>query len=160
MFGRKNVPSHAELMDSRDTVIARHTNLRIVGAHLGSHEHDLKELALRLDRFPNFAVDISARLPDLARHDTAEVREFCVRYQDRILFGTDHGARDRFSRMPAEESRRELRDLADRLNEHFQFFASAEKLSVGGYCTQGLALPPDVVERILRTNAQTWYPGI
>ena len=160
MYGREDVPSHAELVDSRDAVIANHPNLRIVGAHLGSLEHDLNELALRFDRYPNFAADISARLPDLARHETVQVREFCVRYQDRILFGTDHGTRDRFSRMPAEESIRELRELADRLNEHFEFFASAEKLSVNGHCTQGMALPTDVVERILRTNAQTWYPGL
>lgn len=160
MYGRGDAPSHETLIKSRDAVVARHPNLRIVGAHLASLEHDLAEVARRLDQFPNLAVDTSARLGDLARHNTGTVREFCIRYQDRILFGTDQGFEGRFSAMTKEERCRELREATDRFREHFDFFASGEELSVGGYHTQGVALPPDVADRILCENARAWYPGI
>jgi predicted TIM-barrel fold metal-dependent hydrolase len=192
MCGRADAPSHERLIESRDAVIARHPNLRVIGAHLASLEHDLDEVAWRLDRFPNLAVDTSARLPDLARHDRDKVREFCSRYRDRILFGTDHGINGRLSAMPVETRRREiraladqfgeqshfftptddratrgrwrirsrLRSLADRFREQFQFFTASGDLTIGRRRASGLGLPADVANRILSTNARTWYPGL
>ena len=57
----------------------------------------------RLDRYPNLAVDISARLGDLAFQDSAKVRDFFLAYQDRILFGTDVVMRQRPSTMSEEK---------------------------------------------------------
>ncbi|HXF62214.1 MAG TPA: amidohydrolase family protein, partial [Caldilineaceae bacterium] len=62
MYNRPDMPSHAELIAARDRVLEKHPNLRIVGAHLASLEYDVDEVAARLDRYPNFAVDMSARL--------------------------------------------------------------------------------------------------
>jgi len=39
----------------------------VIGAHLGSPDHDVDEIAWRLDRYPSFSVDTSARTADLAR---------------------------------------------------------------------------------------------
>jgi predicted TIM-barrel fold metal-dependent hydrolase len=138
MCGRQDAPSHERLIESRDAVVARHPNLRVIGAHLASLEHDLDEVARRLDRFPNFAVDTSARLSDLARHDRDKVREFCSRYRDRILFGTDHGINGRLSTMPAEQRRREIHELAHQFREQLQFFTSSEGPPTRGRGARGL----------------------
>ena len=61
MFNKPEFPSHQQLIAARDHVVEKHPNLRIVGAHLGSLEYDVDEVAARFDRYPNFAVDISAR---------------------------------------------------------------------------------------------------
>ncbi|MCK4277356.1 MAG: amidohydrolase family protein, partial [Phycisphaerae bacterium] len=76
MYGREGVPSHGEILASRDRVIERHPKLRVVGCHLGSMEHDLGELAKRFDKYPNFAVDTSGlrRITALAAHDREKVR--------------------------------------------------------------------------------------
>ncbi|MFW5814391.1 MAG: amidohydrolase family protein [Spirochaetota bacterium] len=88
LCGRTDVPSHADLVAARDRVLAKHPELRVVGAHLGSLEYDVGEVAERLDRYPNFAVDISARLGDLMRQRASDVAEFLTRYADRVIFGT------------------------------------------------------------------------
>ena len=160
MYGREDVPSHEQLIESRDAVIARHPDLRVVGAHLGSLEHDLEGIARRFEQFPNYAVDMSARLGDLARHDRAAVRDLCIRYPDRILFGTDHGVWERMSAKPVEKRCQILCELEKRFREHFAFFGSSDELEIQGCRTQGLDLPADVCEAILADNARAWYPGL
>ena len=63
MYNKPNVPSKAAILVARDHVLEMNPKLRIVGAHLGSMEADFKQLADHLDRYPNFAVDIAARMP-------------------------------------------------------------------------------------------------
>ena len=107
MFGRAGVPSHENLMAARDRVLARHPRLRVVGAHLGSLEYDVGQIALRLACYPNFAVDTSARLLDLAGQDRSKVREFFLAWQDRIIFGTDIVAAQDHSGL-SDDQRRQL----------------------------------------------------
>ena len=67
LYGRAGFPSHDELIASRDRLLERHPRLTVIGAHLGSLEHDIDEIARRFDRYPNFHVDCSARTADLTR---------------------------------------------------------------------------------------------
>ncbi len=62
MFGRAGATDKASILTARDRVLARYPKLRVVGCHLGSDEDDLKQLAKRLDAYPNFAVDTAARV--------------------------------------------------------------------------------------------------
>ena len=48
------------------------------------------ELAKRLDRYPNFAVDTAARIVHFQVQDQKKVRSFILKYQDRLLYGTDN----------------------------------------------------------------------
>ncbi|MEX1018990.1 MAG: amidohydrolase family protein, partial [Litorilinea sp.] len=97
MAGKAGFPTHAEIIAARDRMLANHPGLTVIGAHLGSLEHDVDEVAARLDRFPDFNVDISARLADMIMQKSAKVRAFFERYQDRILYGTDIVLRERLS---------------------------------------------------------------
>lgn len=160
MFNKPDYPSHATLMAARDNVLAKHPRLRMIGAHLGSLEYDVAEVATRLDRYPNFAVDISARLSDLAIQDSAKVREFFIKYQDRILFGTDVVMRQAPSTLPAEERAQVLAALRQTYDMHIAYLTHSGPVTVRSYQSEGLALPASVLDKHWRTNAQQWYPGL
>jgi predicted TIM-barrel fold metal-dependent hydrolase len=89
MYLHPDYPSYEKLVESRDNLLAMHPDLKLVGAHLGSLEWDVDELAARLDRFPNFAVDMAARVCHLQVQEREKVRDFIIKYQDRLLYATD-----------------------------------------------------------------------
>ena len=159
MYGRTDMPSHQELMAARDAVAAQHPTLRVVGAHFGSLEYDVDEIAKRFDLYPNFAVDISARLADFALQDTDKVRRFCLDYQDRILWGTDLVA-GAVSKMPPEKQARFLNYAEETYREYTEFFESDGDVKIGRHTRKGLGLPDAILEKIYRANAQRWYPGM
>lgn len=160
MHGKDGFPAHGELIAARDRMIERNPNLRVVGAHLGSLEHDVDEVAARLDAYMNFAVDVSARVADLAVQDSSKVRAFMVKYQDQVLFGTDVVMRARPSTLPAAERDAAIAALRATYGMHFAYFANRGPVTVRGYETEGLALPPAVLDKFRRTNALRWYAGI
>lgn len=160
MYTRPDYPSHQQLMDARDHLIEKHPDLRMIGAHLGSLEYDVDEVAARLDRYPNFAVDTSARLVDMAIQDSDKVRQFFVDYADRVLFGTDVVMRQAPSAMDAEDRAQAIQSLRETYEMNFAYFESGEDLTLRGRNTRGLALPQEVLTRIYRTNAERWYPGL
>jgi predicted TIM-barrel fold metal-dependent hydrolase len=160
MYGRSGVPSHGELIDARDRVLARHPKLRVVGAHLGSLEYDVSEIARRLDLYPNLAVDTSARTKDLARQDSDVVRQFFLRYPNRILFGTDLVFREPQSSLSQAARTANLLSVHDRFEAEFLYYESQDTLEMGGREVQGLGLPPGVLASFYHDNAADWYPGI
>ena len=160
MHGRTDLPSHADLMDARDHVLAKHPKLRLIGAHLGSLEYDVAEIAKRFDRYPNFAVDISARLADLMSQPAGKVRDFFLAYPDRILFGTDIGSPRLHSTMAPEERARKFAEWRGMYDEHTRYFETTEQVKVLGQESPGIELPPDVLRRFYVTNAREWYPGL
>ena len=52
-------------------------------------EFGSSQLAEIFEKYPNFYVDNSARCHIVCRYHTKAVYDFFVKYQDRILFGTD-----------------------------------------------------------------------
>ncbi|MFN8490463.1 MAG: amidohydrolase family protein [Caldilineaceae bacterium] len=160
MYNRPDFPSHEQLMAARDHVLAKHPNLRMIGAHLGSLEWDVDVLAARLDRYPNFAVDISARLVDLVCQDSDKVREFFIKYQDRLLFGTDVVMRQKPSTMNDVDKAAAIQYLRETYETHFAYFDEEQPVTVRSRTTQGLGLPAAVLEKFYWTNARHWYPGI
>ena len=142
MHDREEYQSHAEITAAYDRVLAKHPTLVVIGAHLGSLEHDLDKLAERLDRFPNFYIDVAARTPDLHRYPTDTLRTFFITYQDRILYGLDQG---RFTpdRTPSmEEQARYAQSVENAYRREYEFYAG-EKLD----------LPQEVVEKFFSGNA-------
>jgi len=160
MYNRPEYPSHCELIAARDNAVAKHPRLRMVGAHLGSLEYDVAEVAARLDKYPNFAVDISARLTDLAVQSSPKVRDFFLRYADRILFGTDVVMRQRPSTMSAADRAAAIDDLDQTYAMHDAYFESTGDAMVRGFATTGLGLPAATLDLFYRDNAVRWYPGI
>ena len=83
------------ILAARDGILARHPKLRVVGCHLGSDEGHLERLAKRLDTYPNFAVDMAARVRYFTLGDHEKARQFLVKYQDRVLYATDYTLKPR-----------------------------------------------------------------
>jgi len=157
MFGKPEVPSWSELLDARDRVLARHPQMRVVGAHLGSIEHDVVELARRLARFPNFAVDTGGRLLDLALQDPARVRALFEQYPTRILFGSDICLPRAVSEMPSDEADRSLTEIAGVYQRELAFYCSTERVHIGERDFAGLGLSSILQHRLLHDNARACF---
>jgi predicted TIM-barrel fold metal-dependent hydrolase len=153
MYGKPGAPVKEDILAARDRVLARYPGLRVVGCHLGSDEDDLTRLAGRLDTYPNFAVDTAARIRYFARGDREHVREFLIRYQDRILYATDFSLR-------GDNAATAARSLQATHDRDWSFFAGGDKMEYAGGTTQGLALPEAVLRKLFRDNAVRWLPGI
>ena len=154
MYNKPEAPTKRQILDARDRLLAQNPKLRVVGAHLGSMEDDLEGLAERLDRYPNFAVDTAARVVHLVVMPSDKVRAFILKYQDRIIYGTDlEFAKDEASSdMMKEWQQQYLRD--------WQYFATRDAFEYDGHKTQGLGLPPYVLGKLYHANARRWFPGV
>lgn len=153
MYGRAGVPQKEDILNARDRVLARYPKLRAVGCHLGSNEDDLPLLAKRLDRYPNFAVDCAARVRYLAGGDRTAVREFLLKYQDRVTYGTDF-------QVGTMDEEKAWASYSRRLEEEWQYFASTGTMTYRNRQAQGLGLPEGVLRKIFYENPKRWFPGI
>ncbi len=154
MYGKPDPPSKKQILKARDHILEQNPGLRVVGAHLGSMESDFPLLAQHLDRYPNFAVDLAARMPYLAKLPRAEAIAFIMKYQDRLIYGTDlsFGVNDSVQKKIDEWEQTYARDWA--------FLATTETVDVEGNTAKGLALPETVLRKILHDNAVHWFPGV
>jgi predicted TIM-barrel fold metal-dependent hydrolase len=92
MYLHPEYPSYEDIIRSRDHLLEKHPHLRFIGAHLGSLEWDVAEIAKRLDKFPNMMVETAARIGQLqyqSIQNWQKVHDFFIKYQDRIMYGTD-----------------------------------------------------------------------
>ncbi len=147
-------PSKAAILAARDHLVAENPTLRVVGAHLGSMETDVNEIAQRFERYPNFAVDTAARVPYFMIQPRDKVRAFLIKYQDRILYATDLVV------MPKDDTGKALADWNSTYERDWKFFATDQTVEYQGHSYQGLGLPEPVLRKIFHDNAIHWLPGI
>jgi uncharacterized protein len=81
-------PEREEVLRQRDRVIEKAPEHPLHRRAHGRNSEDLDALARRLDRYPNLVVDMSGRVAELGRQPYTS-RRFLLKYQDRVLFGTD-----------------------------------------------------------------------
>jgi len=153
MYDKPDHPSKAKILLARDHLLAENPKMRVVGAHLGSMEVDLDGLAQRFDRYPNFAVDTAARVVYLAIQPRDKVRAFLIKYEDRILYGTDLGYR------PKGDSDN-LQDWESTYLRDWKFFSGNDVVDFDGRKAQGLQLPDAVLRKLFHDNAVHWIPAI
>ena len=84
----KSGPSNDVIEKARREMHRKHPKTRFVNAHLAMLYYDPEKLSSFLDTYPNADVEISATVQDLGRAPRFW-REFLIKYQDRVLFGTD-----------------------------------------------------------------------
>lgn len=131
-----NVPSHAEILEIRDRMLARHPDNVFILCHLSNQGHDLASLSKAMDAFPNLYLDISARQYELGRQPR-NAAKFLRKYKDRILFGTDRGM------------------AAPMYRSFWQLLESADEYLPGQswWMLYGLELPDDALRALYRDNA-------
>lgn len=174
-WDKPDKPSYSDIMAARDHVLEKHPTLRFVGAHMGSMSYDVNEVIKRLDRYPNFAVEIGGRTRYLMWQARGKVRSFFIEYQDRILYGTDKSAtiyNEEGNRISEEQINSMKQSYLQRHDFFMRYYASDEIFPWannirGGkpapateYSVQGLALPEEVLEKVYYKNAVNWFPGI
>ncbi|HQR06861.1 MAG TPA: amidohydrolase family protein [Gemmatales bacterium] len=141
-FGDPN-PQRQDLLDQLHRVIAKHPNTIFVNTHFGNNAEDLVSVGEKLDKYPNMYVDIDARISELGRQPYS-ARKFFLKYQDRIMFGTD------------TTPRREAYRIYYRfLETDDEYFNCAESHHLQGFWNiYGIFLPADVLEKVYRKNAE------
>jgi len=154
MYLHPERPAKEAILAARDRILARHPKLRMVGCHLGSMEENVDDIAERFDRYPNFAVDTAARVPDLMLQPREKVRAFLIKYQDRVLYATDLVA------MPGEDGEKAVKRWEDEYARDWKYFATDETVEYSGHKIRGLALPEEVLRKFYHSNALHWVPGI
>ena len=153
------VPGYWAQVKARDRVLEKHPGLKVVGSHLGSLEFDVDTLAKCLDKYPNLAVDMAARIYHFQAQDRERVRKFTIKYQDRLLYGTDNVVGWNKEGLEAE-----IRQFEETYRDDYRFFATDEEIEAprikAGYRVRGLALPAPILKKIFYENAVKWYPGL
>jgi predicted TIM-barrel fold metal-dependent hydrolase len=136
------IPSKEEILDQRNRVIERHPGTIFIVAHVGGMAEDLGRVSMWLEKYPNFYLDIDARIGELGRQPYS-ARKFMIRYQDRILFGSDTA--------PDAESYRAHYRFLETDDEYFDP-TPAHKFQ-GRWMIYGLNLPDEALEKIYNKNA-------
>jgi hypothetical protein len=156
MYLHPECPTYEKQIASRDHMLEKHPDLIFISCHLGSLEWDVDELAKRLDQFPNMAADMAGRIVHLqyqSMQNRDKVRNFIIKYQDRLIYGTDLGANENS----------DPKDLIAYVHKiwfsDWKYFVTNEKMSSEDFDGQftGLKLPKKVIEKIYSKNARKWY---
>ncbi|MDH5609892.1 MAG: hypothetical protein OEY56_10460, partial [Cyclobacteriaceae bacterium] len=100
-------------------------------------------------------VEIAARFGDLTGQPHEKVRDFFIKYQDRILYGTDF----EISSPEGEEDDNPCEYIEANLALQWQYFSSADSILAGPpqlsypIRTKGLNLPDSVLQKFYSVNA-------
>ena len=156
MYLHPDYPSYEAQIRSRDHLLEKHPNLKFIGAHLGSLEWDVDEIGKRLDKFPNMSVEPAERLGQIqfqSLTDWQKVHDFFIKYQDRIMYGTDLSAMENDN---ADSVRKHVHEIWMR---DWKYFTSADSLKSPQVNKKykGLKLPRTVIDKIYFKNAEKWY---
>jgi len=156
MFLHPEYPSYEDQINARDHLLAMNPDLTFIGCHLGSLEWNVDSLAKRLDKFPGMAVDMSARICHLQYQsaiDRERVRDFCMKYQDRLLYGTDIG----YSGSNNPEGFK--KNTHETWIDDWKYLTSKAEMTSNKFrgTFEGLQLPKKVIDKIYYENAVKWY---
>jgi hypothetical protein len=156
MYRHPEMPSQATILAARDRMLTAHPGVRFDALHLASLEWDVDKVAAFLVRFPNASVDVAARLVHLeyqATVDPQKVRRFLIRYQDRVLYGSDD------SYGPDDTDERAIAEVHGGWVEDWRFLVTSDYMHSEDFDAsfRGLHLPRAVVDKIYRRNAEALF---
>jgi predicted TIM-barrel fold metal-dependent hydrolase len=143
---------------ARENMHRKHPKTHFVNAHMAMLYYDPQKLAAFLDTYPNADVEISATLQDLGRAPRLW-REFLIKYQDRVLMGSDGNP----SRGAEEFWIPHWRYL-ETYDEYF--YHPAQIRTPGGspghgrWNISGIGLPDQVLRKIYYQNALRHLPSL
>ncbi len=143
LFYGDKFPPREELIAQFLRVVGRHPETTFIGAHFGNNAEDLAAVGRSLDEHPNLYVDIDARISELGRAPYS-ARKFFIKYQDRIMFGTDTN--------PRRDAFRIYYRFLETDDEYFDCAASHHLQ--GFWRIYGIFLPDEVLEKIYTKNAE------
>ena len=144
-FAGPQFPKKTDILEARNRVFGRHPNTRFVALHMGNWPENLDYVGQVLDKYPNSMVEFGAREAELGR-EPRRAREFFLKYQDRIMFGTDVG--------PEEEMYQNYFRWLETNDEYFDYWGAPGQ---GRWKIYGMGLPDDVLEKVYHVNADKLF---
>lgn len=139
-------PSFEQLARERDNMIKRNPRTTFVVAHMAWYANDLPRLSRMMDEMPNMLVEVGAVLYDIGRQPRA-MRDFFLKYQDRILFGKDSYQPEEY---PYYWRVFETRD------DYFDYYRDYHAF----WKLYGIDLPDDVLRKVYALNAMRILPRL
>lgn len=143
LFADPKYPKREELLGQLERVITSHPKTTFISTHFGNNAEDLGAVGRQLDKYPNMVVDIDARISELGRQPYS-ARRFIIKYQDRVMFGTDTP--------PNREAFRVYYRFLETDDEYFD--CSASHHLQGFWRIYGIFLPREALAKVYYKNAE------
>ena len=135
-------PSKEEVMTQRDHMFAKHPHTTFIALHVANWAENLDYVSQLLDRLPNVMTEFGAREAELGRQPR-RAREFFLKYQNRIMFGTDSP--------PSLEMYRNYFRWLETDDEYFDYYGYPGQ---GRWKIYGMKLPDPVLQKVYYRNAE------
>jgi predicted TIM-barrel fold metal-dependent hydrolase len=146
-----NFPSKETLIKQKENVLKKHPETIVIGGHFDWMTDDLDYLGHLLDTYPNYYIEFGSILSELGRQPFT-TRKFFIKYQDRILFGTDGGAL--FTKgWTVEKLYQAYFEFLETENEYIDYPLKGA-INQGNWKIYGINLPDEVLEKIYYKNAE------
>jgi predicted TIM-barrel fold metal-dependent hydrolase len=150
-------PGPEVIEKARENMHAKHPKTRFVNAHVAMLYYDMDKVAALLDKYPNADVEISATIQDLGRAPIM-IRKWFLKYQDRILFGSDGNVGRGIEEFWVPHWR-----FLETYDEHFdhpaQLRGALGAPLHGRWRIYGIGLPDDVLRKVYYSNALRYLPA-
>lgn len=149
-YGKRPCPRFLELMEAQENLLQQNPDTTFIVAHVGSYAENLKEVSRMLDAYPNMNVDTAERISELGRQPYT-ARDFILKYQDRIVYGTD------------------LLPKPANISGNYRFFETKDEFfpynsfdehNQGRWNIYGVYLPDGVLKKIYYKNALRLIPRL
>ena len=156
-YYRTGQPTPDIIEKARENMHAKHPRTRFVNAHMAMLYYDMDKVAALLDKYPNADVELSATVQDLGRAPIM-IRKFFLKYQDRILFGSDGNPGRGVDEFWIPHWR-----FLETYDEHFDHPAQLRSATGaplhGRWRISGIGLPDDVLRKVYYANALRYLPA-
>jgi len=154
-FADPKYPRKQELIKRRDDLVSSHPGTIFILPHFANYAENIQHVSELLDSNPNVYIDFSARLDELGRQPYT-TREFFIKYQDRIIFGTD---------MPAN-----ITTSVEMYRTYFRFMETFDEsfyapdydgtFDRARWPICGIGLPKEVLKKIYNENILRIIPSL
>lgn len=147
-YGSGQYPKKEEFYLEVEEILNKHPGLKIIFAHMYFFSADLERADRFLSKWPNISFDIT---PGVDTYEdfynrTSDWRDFFIKYQDRIVFGTDSG-------WDSDQSLSVMVEFSKQKSDWIRkFLESSEEFDMFDIRTRGIGLQRDVLEKIYCTN--------
>ncbi len=157
MYG--NAEPQEEYFRQAEAVLAAHPRLKIIFAHFMYLGPQLKRLGNLFSRYPGLHVDLAMGHEYMyyLSDDPVQAREFFIRWEDRILYGTDVSDRNshKLARAKADQVRLFLETDATFVSQATEIVGKPPvRDSNGRVELHGLNLPQGTLNKILYGNVE------
>jgi len=144
-------PTFARLLQALENVVRAHPDITFIGAHVGCFAEDLDWVDSMLTRYPNFAVDIAARIAELGRQPR-RTRRLIETHPNRVLLGTDVS--------PPEAQAYQIYFRFLQTEDEYFAYEPQEPPSSGRWRISGLGLSGELLAKVTGENARHLIPSL